>query len=424
MYMKDLLKQIILEQQEILHAQNKRYVQRYIADEWLQTSEILIISGIRRCGKSVLMQQIRDRLVEKDFFFNFDDERLVNFKLDDFQKLQECFVELFGEQHTYYFDEIQNIEGWERFVRRLYNAGNKIIITGSNARMLSRELGTHLTGRYIQVEIYPFSFQEYLAMNEIPVNAKTLYTTTGRATMVKSFVKYMECGGFPKFLQDGSVSYLTSLYESIIYRDILTRNGLTNEKEMLELMFYLASNATKRVTYSSLGKVVGIQHPDTIKNYLEYIQQTYLISQLFRYDPSVKKQMMSPKKIYFVDNAIIKRIGFNATENNGVFLENLVFIELKRRGWDVYYYADKKECDFIVRKGLHISDAYQVTLKMDSPQTREREIAGVREAMQAYSLSKGYILTFEGKETINFDDGTIVEVVPVWEWILQYKPLS
>ena len=422
--MKDLLKQIILEQQEILHAQNKRYVQRYIADEWLQTSEILIISGIRRCGKSVLMQQIRDRLVEKDFFFNFDDERLANFKLDDFQKLQECFVELFGEQHTYYFDEIQNIEGWERFVRRLYNAGNKIVITGSNARMLSRELGTHLTGRYIQVEIYPFSFQEYLAMNEIPVNAKTLYTTTGRATMVKSFVKYMECGGFPKFLQDGSVSYLTSLYESIIYRDILTRNGLTNEKEMLELMFYLASNATKRVTYSSLGKVVGIQHPDTIKNYLEYIQQTYLISQLFRYDPSVKKQMMSPKKIYFVDNAIIKRIGFNATENNGVFLENLVFIELKRRGWDVYYYADKKECDFIVRKGLHISEAYQVTVKMDSPQTREREIAGVREAMQAYSLSKGYILTFEGKETINFDDGTIVEVVPVWEWILQYKPLS
>ncbi len=424
MYMKDLLKQIILEQQEILHAPNKRYVQRYIADEWLQTSEILIISGIRRCGKSVLMQQMRDRLVEKDFFFNFDDERLANFKLDDFQKLQECFVELFGEQHTYYFDEIQNIEGWERFVRRLYNAGNKIIITGSNARMLSRELGTHLTGRYIQVEIYPFSFQEYLAMNEIPVNAKTLYTTTGRATMVKSFVKYMECGGFPKFLQDGSVSYLTSLYESIIYRDILTRNGLTNEKEMLELMFYLASNATKRVTYSSLGKVVGIQHPDTIKNYLEYIQQTYLIFQLFRYDPSVKKQMMSPKKIYFVDNAIIKRIGFNATENNGVFLENLVFIELKRRGWDVYYYADKKECDFIVRKGLHISDAYQVTLKMDSPQTREREIAGVREAMQAYSLSKGYILTFEGKETINFDDGTIVEVIPVWEWILQYKPLS
>ena len=155
--MKDLLKQIILEQHETQHVSRTHFVQRHIADEWLETTEILIISGIRRCGKSVLMQQIRDRLQEKDFFFNFDDERLAHFKLDNFQTLQECFVELYGDQHTYYFDEIQNIEGWERFVRRLYNAGNKIIITGSNARMLSRELGTHLTGRYIQVELYPFS---------------------------------------------------------------------------------------------------------------------------------------------------------------------------------------------------------------------------------------------------------------------------
>lgn len=417
--MKDLLKQIILEQHETQHVSRTHFVQRHIADEWVETTEILIISGIRRCGKSVLMQQIRDRLQEKDFFFNFDDERLAHFELDNFQTLQECFVELYGDQHTYYFDEIQNIEGWERFVRRLYNAGNKIIITGSNARMLSRELGTHLTGRYIQVELYPFSFKEYLSLKEIPVNAKTLYTTTGRAALVNAFVNFMQCGGFPKYLQEGSVSYLSSLYESIIYRDILTRNGLTNEKEMLEMMFYLATNATKRITYSSLGKIVGVQHPDTIKSYLEYIQQTYLIFQLFRYDPSVKKQMMSPKKIYFVDNAIISRIGFNATENKGVFLENLVFIELKRRGLDVYYYADKKECDFIVRQGIRITDAYQVTLNMANAQTREREIAGVREAMQAYSLPKGYILTFEGKETVTFDDGSVVEVIPVWEWMLQ-----
>ena len=209
--MKDLLKQIMLEQHEPLRTPKTHYVQRHIVDEWLKTSEILIISGIRRCGKSVLMQQIRDRLHEKDFFFNFDDERLAHFELDDFQTLQECFAELYGEQHTYYFDEIQNIKGWERFVRRLYNAGNKIIITGSNARMLSRELGTHLTGRYIQVELYPFSFNEYLAFKEISVNAKTLYTTTGRATLANSFVDCMQCGGFPKYLQEGSASYLSSL---------------------------------------------------------------------------------------------------------------------------------------------------------------------------------------------------------------------
>lgn len=418
--MKDLLKQIILEQQDMLQSAAKiRYVQRHIADEWLTTSEILIISGIRRCGKSVLMQQIRERLPEKDYFFNFDDERLASFKLEDFQKLQECFIELFGVQHTYYFDEIQNVEGWERFVRRLYNAGNKVVITGSNARMLSRELGTHLTGRYIQVEVFPFSFKEYLKLQEVVVTPSTFYTTAGRSGLTARFADYLMRGGFPKYLQDSSVAYLSSLYESIIYRDILIRNGLTNEKEMLELMYYLASNATKRVTYSSLGKTVGIQHPETIKNYLEYIQQTYLIFQLFRYDPSVKKQMLSPKKVYFVDNAIINRIGFNATENKGVFLENMVFVELKRRGADVYYYADKCECDFIVRRGIRITDAYQVTWSMQNAQTREREIAGVRAAMQAYSLQKGYVLTFEGKETIDFDDGTVVEVVPVWEWMLK-----
>ena len=419
MYMKDLLKQIILEQQEMLHSSGRVYVQRHIADEWLTTTEILILSGVRRSGKSVLMQQLRDRLQEKDFFFNFDDERLANFRLEDFQTLQECFFELFGEQHTYYFDEIQNIEGWERYVRRLYNEGNKIIITGSNARMLSRELGTHLTGRYIQVEIYPFSFKEYLQMREVTLTAKTLYTTAGRALIMNEFSNYLANGGFPKYIQEGSTSYLSSLYESIIYRDIMTRNGLTNEKEMLELMFYLASNATRRVTYSSLGKVVGIKHPETIKNYLEYIQQTYLIFQLFRFDTSVKKQMASPKKIYFVDNAIINRIGFNATKNRGMFLENMVFVELKRRGLDVFYHSGKKECDFIVRQGVSITEAYQVTWNMSDPQTREREIAGLREAMRAYSLSKGYIITFEGKETLAFDDGTTAEVIPAWEWMLR-----
>ncbi len=417
--MKQLLKQIIIEQQESINVNPLRYVQRHIDEEWLNTSEILIISGIRRCGKSVLMQQIRNRLEEKDFFFNFDDERLAEFKLGDFQTLQECFYELFGEQHTYYFDEIQNIEGWERFVRRLYNSGNKIIITGSNARMLSRELGTHLTGRYIQVELYPFSFCEYLRMKGVRYTEKEFYTTVGRSTFLSNFADYMVRGGFPKYLESCSKSYLSSLYESIIYRDVLTRNGLSNEKEMLELMFYLASNATKRITYSSLGKIIGVQHPETIKNYLGYIQQTYLIFQLFKYDSSVKKQMLSPKKVYFVDNAIINRIGFNATENKGIYLENLVFIELKRRGCEVYYYSDKKECDFIVRQGLRITDAYQVTLNMQDSNTRSREIAGVTEAMHAYSLSKGYILTLEERETITTEDNLTIEVVPVWEWLLQ-----
>lgn len=190
------------------------------------------------------------------------------------------------------------------------------------------------------------------------------------------------------------------------------------EKDFLELVFYLASNATKRTTYSSLGKIIGIRHPETIKNYIEYICQTYLTFQLMKYSPSLKTQMLSPKKIYFIDNAIIRRIGFNATENIGINLENLLFIELKRRECEVLYYADKKECDFIVRKGIQVVQAYQVTVSMTNPETQKREINGLCEAMQAFGLTTGHIITMDEKETINLKNGNVINVVPAWEWML------
>lgn len=415
--MKELLKKIIFEQQEFYRNTVKNTVPRNIEDEWVATSEILIITGIRRCGKSVLLQQLRNKLSEQDFFFNFDDERLANFTVSDFQALQECFYELFGQQHTYYFDEIQNITGWETFVRRLYNEGCKVIITGSNARMLSRELGTHLTGRYISVETYPFSFAEYLKLINIhPVQAD-FYTTAGRSSLLVQFKNYIEKGGFPRYLQTHSSRYLSSLYESIVFRDVMARNALTNEKEIKELVFYLASNATRRITYSSLGKIIGIRHAETVKNYLEYIQQTYMIFQLMKYSPSVKVQMLNPKKIYFIDNAIIGRIGFNATDNIGYKLENIVFIELKRRGYDLFYHSNKRECDFIVRQKARITQAYQVTASVSDAKTRKREISGLQEAMSAYSLSEGYIITIDEKETIQVAEG-IIHIVPAWEWML------
>lgn len=348
--MKELLKQIIFEQQEYCKNIAQDTVPRDIEEEWLTTTEILIITGIRRCGKSVLLQQMRSKLPEQDFFFNFDDERLVNFTVADFQTLQECFFELFGEQHTYYFDEIQNVKGWETFVRRLYNEGNKVIVTGSNARMLSRELGTHLTGRYIAVEIFPFSFQEYLQLAKVQLEAKDFYLTSKRAILLGHFKEYLEKGGFPKYLQSSSTRYLSSLYDSIIFRDVMARNGLTNDKEMQELIFYLASNVTKRITYTSLGKIVGIRHSETVKNYLEYIEQTYMIFQLMKYSPSVKVQMLNPKKIYFIDNAIVSRIGFNATDNMGVKLENMVFVELKRRGHDVFIMQIRRSATLLLER--------------------------------------------------------------------------
>lgn len=216
-------------------------------------------------------------------------------------------------------------------------------------------------------------------MAKVQLEAKDFYLTSKRAILLGHFNEYLEKGGFPKYLQSPSTRYLSSLYDSIIFRDVMARNGLTNDKEMQELIFYLASNATKRITYTSLGKIVGIRHSETVKNYLEYIEQTYMIFQLMKYSPSVKVQMLNPKKIYFIDNAIVSRIGFNATDNMGVKLENIVFIELKRRGYDVFYHADKKECDFVVREGMRIMKAYQVTIVMNDEKTRKREIEGLME---------------------------------------------
>lgn len=412
--MKDLLKHIIFDQQE---RENSAMVEREIDRRLIDSPEILVISGVRRCGKSVLLQQIRTSQKENDYYMNFDDDRLVNFKVEDFQTLYETFIELFGEQKTFYFDEIQNITGWERFVRRLYDNGCKVFVTGSNANMLSRELGTHLTGRYCQIELYPFSFKEFLKLKGVCPQNKDLYTTVGKGEIKKLFDEFLTTGGFPRYIQSHNNNYLSTLYENIIYKDVITRNKLTNERELLEMVYYMASNASKRFSYNSLAKTIGIKHTETIKNYLEYLEDTYLLFQLTKFDWSVRKQMASPKKVYFVDNAIIKRVGFNATANIGQLLENAVFVELKRRHQEVYYYDSGIECDFISREDGQIIFACQVTRSLNEEKTRKREINGLLSALKAYNLPEGTILTEDETEELIVEDKRIY-IRPIWRWLL------
>lgn len=415
--MKELLKHVIFDQRERNLSQ---MVERDIDQRLVKSPEILVISGVRRCGKSVLLQQIRSQQVEQDFYLNFDDERLINFKVDDFQILYEAFIELFGEQKTFYFDEIQNIAGWERFVRRLYDSGCKVFVTGSNANMLSRELGTHLTGRYCQIELYPFSFSEFLKMKNSYPEQKDFYTTTGKGNLRRLFEEYLKVGGFPRYIQESNSSYLSTLYENILYKDVVIRNKLNGERELLEMMYYLASNAAKRFSYNSLAKVVGIKHPDTIKNYIEYTESTYLLFQVMKFDWSVKKQIGSPKKVYFIDNAIINKVGFNATDNIGQLLENLVFIHLKRQRGEVYYHDDGVECDFIMRENGHIVFACQVTRSLSDPKTRQREINGLLSALNAYNLAEGMILTEDETEEVVIEEKKI-HIYPIWRWLLQER---
>lgn len=416
MVLKETIKEVIFDQ-ITLYTQKKSY-HRNKLNEVPDDNEITIISGIRRCGKSTLLNQIRFQSKEKDYFINFDDDRLIRFEVEDFQILYEIFIELFGKQKTFYFDEIQNIGGWERFVRRLHDYGNKVYITGSNAYMLSKELGTHLTGRYYHIELYPFSFDEILKIKKFKLSDKIFHSTEGKAGLLKYYNIYTKTGGFPAYLQNKNRDYLKSLYESIIYRDVLVKNKITNEKQILELVHYIVTNVSALISYNSLTKVIDVKNATTVKEYLHYLQNTYLIFLVNKFDYSLKKQIQNPKKVYFIDNALADVIGFYFSENKGHVLENTVFIELKRRAKEVFYHRNKKECDFVITEKRKVVQAIQVSTNLFEEKTRIREIEGLYEAMELYNLSEGLIITEDDRETIKYNNKTI-KVVPVWEWLLR-----
>ncbi|MCD6347865.1 MAG: ATP-binding protein [Bacteroidales bacterium] len=413
--MKELLKTVIADQLELVWQES--YVPRVFPQMLVDCDDIVVISGIRRCGKSTLLQQLRNGLDENDYYLNFDDDRLIRFTHEHFALLHELFIELFGVQKTFYFDEIQNIKGWEVFVRRLHDYGNKIFITGSNARMLSRELGTHLTGRFIQHELYPFSFREFLSFEKLHFSPIEMGSTSNRATVNRKFGEYLLSGGFPLFLRNRNDEYLKSLYHSVLYRDVLVRNGLTNEKEMLELVYYLASNISKLSSNSGLTSIIGVKNPTTIKNYIGFLQDSYLFFQISKYDVSLKKQLVNPKKTYMVDNALVTRLGFSFSSESGRLLENLIFIELRRRNMDVYYHHNRVECDFVIRDGKAIVEAIQVCFNLNEPGVREREIAGLMNAMSSYDLSSGTIITLdeEGREEV---EGKAIKIVKASKWLV------
>ena len=414
---KDVLKTVIADQ-DYYFEQAKESVKREFSANLSNSPGIVIITGIRRCGKSTLLQQIRAAQTEKDYYINFDDERLVSFKVDDFQTLLEVFYELFGEQKTFYFDEIQNIEQWERFVRRLHDTGNKVYVTGSNARMLSRELGTHLTGRYVSVELYPFSFKEFILLKNPDLLNKNYFKTGVKAEILALFHEFFNNGGFPNFVKTGDELALKTLFENILYRDIMVRNNITNEKEIKELISYLAGNYARLSTNSELAEIIGVKNPTTIKNYLGFLADSYLVFQTSKYDYSVSKQIRNPKKSYFIDTGLVRRVGFSFSTDLGHLLENLVFIELLRRGKTVFYHNDGQECDFVLVEGKTVTTAIQVTYAMPNEKARKREIDGLLDAMNAYQLQSGLIITDDAEEEIIENDKKIT-IIPAWKWLLE-----
>lgn len=382
-------------------------------EEHKETPFIIIISGIRRSGKSTLLKMIFD----KDcYYVNFDDERFLEFTVQDFQKLYEALVELFGEKKVFCFDEIQNIKGWERFIRRLHNENKKIYITGSNASMLSKEMGTHLTGRNISLELYPFSFFEFLEFKIYKKKDLKKLTSIQISKIRNLFQEYLHKGGFPEFLDTEKDEYLKSLYDNILYRDIITRWHLRNEKALKITALFAASNIGKEISFNKLKTMTGLTSATTIKEYFHYLENSYLVFLISRYDVSLKKQIYTNKKVYFIDTKLAEIIGFRFSEDKGRLLENVVFLQLKRMSKEIYFHKSKYECDFIIKEKNRINQAFQVTWNLND-ENYKRETNGLLEAMEIYSMNSGTILTFAQEDEIELN-GKYITMLPVWKWLL------
>ena len=377
----------------------------------LKTKQITVISGIRRSGKSTLLSQFA-REYSKYYYLNFDDERLINFTVEDFENLMMVFQKK-HKAKVIFLDEIQNISKWERFVRRIFEEGYKIFVTGSNAKLLSSELATHLTGRYFKIELFPFSFLEYLNFKKINYKKKDTKT---EVKILKNFDKYLKNGGFPEFIKYNDPEFIKRIYENILYKDLLARFKIRETKAFKELANYLFSNFTKEASYNSLKNILGFKNVMTVRNYVSFMEESYLLFELYKYDYSLKKQYVFNKKIYVIDNGIRNIVSFYFSEDRGKLLENLVFIELKRQGKEIYFYRDKVECDFLIFEKNKITKIIQVTDTLDA-NNEKRELKGLLEAAKQFNLKQGFILT-KNQEYRFQKDGVKIKVVPTWKWLL------
>ena len=415
---KDRLKEIMLDQKDAFN-NTKHLIRRNIPlEKYIKTSQIVIISGIRRCGKSSLLRLIREemKLEAPDFcYFNFDDERILA-EVSILEELFNLHIELYGKEPMLFFDEIQNVGNWEKFINRKYEQGVKIFVTGSNAKLLSSEISTSLTGRNKLIELFTFSFSECLLFQGRKYDIDRL-TSKSRALLQKDFNTYMQTGGFPLVVKENDTELVNGYFQDILYRDIISRYRLTQVNEIKQIGLYFASNIGKLFSYSTLQSISGVKSLSSIKDYLSYYELSYLFSYLKKFDYSVKKQIMNSKKVYTADHAFAARLGFNFSENKGRILENIVYTELLRRDCEVYYYSGNNECDFLIKKGLTIVNAIQVVDQLDRT-NYEREYRGLQEAMQTYRIPQGMLIT-NSIETSVIPEYEGIEIVSVWKWLLE-----
>ena len=383
---------------------NKNSAKRFVDEKSISPlpSFARIITGVRRCGKSTVVQM--HFLKKSAFYLNFEDTSLYGFDTKDFEILNEAIEKFSKENSCKYlcFDEIQSVNGWEIFVHRKLEENYLVIVTGSNASLLSWELGTRLTGRHLDYEMFPFSFQEFCVLKKLKVNTN-------------SFSKYLTQGGFPEAIKNESDEILQRLFDDILTRDIAVRHSIRDVRTLKILSLYLASNCGNLISGSKLSAQLGIKTNVTILEYLSYLEQCYLFFFVPKFNYSAKAQSVNPKKVYCIDTGMIQSVTLSSNADMGRMLENAVFIELRRRTKNIWYYSESSfECDFLYGHDSVPENAVQVCYELTS-ENREREVRGLVETCRKFPGVKPLIVTFNQKDKISYD-GMIIEAIPAVEF--------
>lgn len=388
----------------------------------LDSSLAQVVIGVRRSGKSTLCLNVLKSAGVRFGYANFDDERLERLETDDLNNVLEVLYKINGEFNHLFLDEVQNVEGWHLFVNRLLRRGMKVLITGSNAKLLSGELATHLTGRHSTIELYPFSFREFCAYKQ--VDTETL-TTVAEAARRASFDEYLKKGGFPELLTEkNSRKYVTALTEDILERDIRQRHKVKYFAAFERMSRHLMNVAPAVLSVAELSRTFGIKSIQTTDNYVKYLKQAYLLVGLNKYSPK-SRQRLTEEKIYTVDVAVMdQRPDAMAGANLGWRLETVVFLELLRRasaeGQDVYYYkkdSRAKEVDFALCKGNKVQQLYQVCFDITAEKTCNRELSSLVQASSETGCEELFLITDTERFTTE-KGGRKIRVIPAYEWLL------
>ena len=397
----------------------------------LNSKKIISIIGVRRCGKTYFLFQLMKELLQTMdkkhlVYINFEDERL-NFKTGELDLILQAYRELYPEINPgeiyFFFDEIQNVEGWDRFCRRVYDSvSQNVFITGSNSKLLSKEISTSLRGRALPYELFPLSFREYLDFHKVTPG---LYSSGNRALVIHHFDRFLRFGGFPELVRFEDAlkdKVIQEYYNSMLFRDLIERFEIKQVHILKYFLKRLFASLTRDFSINKIynemksqGLKVG---KDLLYGFLEQIESIYLMCIVKKYDPSVIRQELSEKKVYCIDNGLVNAVTFKFSKDSGKLLENITAIELLRRQKGTFFYRNAVECDFLIAEKEEVQTALQVSLSLADPDTREREIRGLIAACKRFGLSNGLIISREDNEEFQ-REGITVTVVPAYKYFLE-----